>query len=214
VKRSLPRPDKRWRLDRHLFRPMKRLPPRFLRAGSSLILAAAFAGCAGQPGAAKTETPGAPATSAATVTPATATQLLAEVNRPGAKATLVNVWATWCVPCVKEMPEILKLERAYRDKGLRVLLVSADFDSSAPGEFLARRGVEFASFWKSGGDQEFIDTIDPRWSGALPATIVFDAEGHRRAFWEGSADYDRFEQAVLTAMDAKDSPSPATGGTR
>lgn len=190
------------------------LLPRFLGGGSALILAAALAGCAGEPPVAKTETPAARTTTAALVTPATATELLAEVNKPGAKATLVNVWATWCVPCVKEMPEILKLEQAYRDKGLRVLLVSADFDSTAPGEFLAKRGVGFGSYWKTGGDQEFIDTIDPRWSGALPATIVFDANGNRRAFWEGSADYDRFEQAVLTAMEAKNSPSPATGGTR
>lgn len=183
----------------------------------ALLMAAALPSCSGdrRDAANARAADSAPETRhAARVVPADASQLLAEVNRPGAKATLVNVWATWCAPCVKEMPELLKLERAYRDQGLRVMLVSADFDSEAPGQFLAKRGVEFDTWLKTGGDQEFIDVLDPRWTGALPATVIFDAKGRRRVFWEGSADYDRFEQAVLTAMDEEPSLTPSTGGTR
>ena len=181
----------------------------------ALLLAAAAVSCSRE----RTDTAPAAdtapvATAAPRVVPADAAQLLAAVNRPGAKATLVNVWATWCAPCVKEMPELLRLEREYRDKGLRVMLVSADFDSAAPADFLARRGVEFDTWFKTGGDQEFIDALDPRWTGALPVTVIFDAQGRRRVFWEGSADYDRFEQAVLAAMDEKKSPTPSPGGTR
>lgn len=187
--------------------------PSFFAAAGALLVIAALSSCAGEPRVASEASAPAPR-GAPRVVPADAAALLAEIRRPGARATLVNVWATWCAPCVKEMPELLELERAYRDQGLRVMLVSADFDSAAPAAFLGKRGVTFDTWFKTGGDQEFIDTLEPRWSGALPVTIVYDAAGRARAFWEGSADYARFEQAVQAAMDPEGSPSTATGGTR
>lgn len=190
---------------------MFRLPFRHLPRFTLLIAALAIASCAGERKASDAATA---SHAAPRLVPAGASELLDEVRRPGARATVVNVWATWCVPCVKEMPELLQLERAYRDRGLRLVLVSADFDSAAPVAFLAKRGVTFDTWYKTGGDQEFIDALDPRWTGALPATVVFDAEGNRRAFWEGGADYERFEQAVLAVLDSQASPSTTTGGTR
>jgi thiol-disulfide isomerase/thioredoxin len=142
------------------------------------------------------------ATAAATprLIAADARRILAEARRPGASATLVNVWASWCQPCVAEMPELLRLEREYRAKRLRVILVSADFDSAAPARFLADRGVDFDTYLKTGDDMTFINTLDRRWTGALPATFVFDANGAPRAFWEGRADFEKFESAVRGAM--------------
>ena len=131
---------------------------------------------------------------------ADAQRILAEARRPGASATVVNVWASWCQPCVAEMPDLLRLEREYRAQGLRVILVSADFDSIAPAAFLAERGVDFDTYLKSGDDMTFINTLDRRWSGALPATFVFDAGGAQSAFWEGRADFEKFESAVRGAM--------------
>lgn len=180
------------------------------------LLCFALVSCAGE----RTETgasnqPAATATAAEPrVLPVDAAQLVAEVKRSGARATLVNVWATWCAPCVREMPELLQLEQTYRDKGLRVMLVSADFDSAAPGVFLGKRGVRFDSWIKTGGDQEFIEALEPRWSGALPVTVVFDAQGRAVRYWEGAADYARFEEAVLAVLNPNASPTTHTGGTR
>jgi thiol-disulfide isomerase/thioredoxin len=144
------------------------------------------------------------AASAASATPriiaADAQRILDEARRPGASATVVNVWASWCQPCVAEMPDLLRLERDYRAKGVRVILVSADFDSAAPAAFLAERGVDFDTYLKSGDDMTFVNTLDRRWSGALPATFVFDGSGAPSAFWEGRADFAKFENAVHAAM--------------
>lgn len=128
------------------------------------------------------------------------------------RATLVNLWATWCAPCREEFPDIVRLAAAHRDRGLRVLFVSADFDDQAPQvrAFLAQHHAPEPWLLKTGDDQAFINGIDGRWSGALPATLVLDAQGNVTAFWEGRADYARFEQAVLPLLAS----SPAIpGGT-
>jgi thiol-disulfide isomerase/thioredoxin len=131
-------------------------------------------------------------------------RILEEVRRPGASAVVLNVWATWCLPCREEFPDLVRLEKEYRAKGVRLVLVSADFPDAVEGAkaFLKEHGVVADSFIKDGdvADQVFIDGLDPRWSGALPATIVFDGAGRKTAFWEGKADYATLERHVKEAL--------------
>jgi thiol-disulfide isomerase/thioredoxin len=142
---------------------------------------------------------------AASLLPAGPERILEDVRRPGASVVVLNVWATWCQPCREEFPDLVRLEREYRARGVRLVLVSADFPD-ALGEakaFLDEHGVAFPSFIKDGDvpDQAFIDGLDPRWSGALPATIVFDGAGRKTAFWEGKADYPTLERRVKEALN-------------
>ena len=133
---------------------------------------------------------------------ATAEDILNAIRHNGAPATLVNVWATWCQPCREEFPDIMRLYRQYRDRGLRLVLICADFEENLPNAkaFLASQGVDFPSYLKAGKDMPFIDGLDPRWSGALPASWVFDARGVARHFWEGKASHETFERKVLDVL--------------
>ena len=140
---------------------------------------------------------------------ASAVKVLEEVRRPGAQVVVVNIWATWCLPCREEFPDLVRLRRAYRSRGLRLVLVSADFDDGREGQvrqFLIRQGVDFPSFLKEGDDMEFIEALSPRWSGALPATLVYDSQGALRHFWEGAASYSTMEKSVLDVLERKGSP--------
>ena len=175
-------------------------PPAF----TLLILAAlAIAGCSGGRGSRDrtARDRGGPV-----VVPVSAAQLNERLRASGARATLLNVWATWCAPCREEFPAMLEVARRHPE--LRVVLVSTDFDEQLPEvrRFLARHGVADTSYLKRGGDQEFIDTLDPAWSGALPATLVYDASGRRVAFWEGAAGPERFESAITKALHPNLSP--------
>jgi thiol-disulfide isomerase/thioredoxin len=157
-----------------------------------------------------TDRPAASATSTGDtppITEVTPAELMSEVRRPGAKATLVNVWASWCAPCRAEFPELLKLERDYRPRGLRTVLVSVDFEGADARSFLASQNVEFQSYLKTGDDTEFINGLSPKWSGALPATFMYDSAGALISFWEGRADYQKFEQATLEALHST-GPTP------
>ncbi len=124
------------------------------------------------------------------------------------RVVLVNVWATWCEPCRQEFPDLLRLRRALAAKGLDLILVSADFDKEFPQvrSFLARKGVDFTTYFKNESDTPFINGMDPAWSGSLPATFVYDRSGTLRDFWEGLATYDKLFAKVSTLLGS----SPTT----
>jgi thiol-disulfide isomerase/thioredoxin len=97
---------------------------------------------------------------------------------------VLNIWATWCAPCVQELPLFERLYREYAGKPLKILLLSMDFRKEYESKllpFLARKklSVPVAVLWDSKQD-EWIERIDPAWNGTIPATLIF--RGERRIF--------------------------------
>jgi thiol-disulfide isomerase/thioredoxin len=150
------------------------------------------------------------------VTKASAREVLDEVRRPGASAVVVNLWATWCQPCREEFPDLVRLGREYRERGLRVVFVSTDFvaEREQALKFLASQGVGGRSFIKDeGSDMTFIDAIDPRWTGVIPATFLYDGTGRNRWFHEGKTDYATVKTQIEAVLaDAAGPPSPPPPG--
>ncbi|HEX5045118.1 MAG TPA: TlpA disulfide reductase family protein [Candidatus Polarisedimenticolaceae bacterium] len=129
---------------------------------------------------------------------ATADTVLREVRRPGASVTLVNLWATWCQPCREEFPDLLRLRRAYQARGLRLVLVNADFGEGKEEavKFLADQGVDFPTLLKDQDDDTFINALGGGWSGALPATFVFDGTGRLVELVDHKATYATLESKI------------------
>ena len=132
----------------------------------------------------------------------TASEVQALAARPGARATLVNVWATWCPPCREEFPGLVRVGEKRRGEGLRLVFVSVDPEDQLPvvRKFLAARGVADTAYIVTGDPMVFINTLNPRWTGALPATFVYNGRGELASFWEGAADENRFNQSVDQAI--------------
>lgn len=128
---------------------------------------------------------------AQTLTPASHSEILDAVAQNDAQVTVVNFWATWCVPCVEEFPDLMRLDAAYPDSTVDVLFVSVDFeDAKADAEaFLNEQGVEEDSFLKSEKSTPFVNGFHADWSGAVPATFLYDRSGTLLEFWEGKEDY-------------------------
>lgn len=135
--------------------------------------------------------------------PRTGAELQALFTDGAAEVTIVNLWATTCIPCVKELPDLLRMANERKDR-VRVVLVSVDSkdDAAKAASLLHRLGVDFDSYLKIGSDQEFIDAIDPSWEGTLPVTLVFDRDGKKTLMHQGQASYEEFvEFADARASD-------------
>lgn len=128
---------------------------------------------------------------------ASADDLRRLVRAGGARATLVNLWATWCDPCREELPDLLRLRAELAPSGLRVALVSADAENrkEAAIALLHKLGADFRTWRISGDGLSFVEAHQRRWNGALPATLVFDGAGKLVHFREG-----RLHEAELRGL--------------
>ena len=104
---------------------------------------------------------------------------------------IVNFWATWCAPCIKELPHFEKLQQEKRREKLKVLLVSLDIKSRLKKSvvpFVKKRELKNEVFLLDETDEQvFIDRIDKSWSGAIPATLF--VKGKKRKFLEKEFSY-------------------------
>jgi thiol-disulfide isomerase/thioredoxin len=103
------------------------------------------------------------------------------------KVVLVEFWATWCVPCRQEMPELVKLEKKLRARGLDVVMISVDdpSDRAKAAQVLKETTMPVPGFLRDVADEDkFCSSVDPGWtSGAVPAIFLYNRTGKKaRAF--------------------------------
>lgn len=115
------------------------------------------------------------------------------------KVKVINFWATWCAPCVKELPFIDSLRYTYDAHEVEVLLVSLDFPDqlSIVNKFLQRKKIGSPVWLLDETDPNFfIDKVDPSWSGAIPATLLVRNSPEQRIFLEGELTKTELEEHI------------------
>ncbi len=117
------------------------------------------------------------------------------------KILFLNLWATWCVPCREEIPDIIKLAEEYRDVDFVGLSVDLQEDiNSKVIPFLKANNVFYRNYINGfDNDEELINFLDENWSGALPATLIYDSNGKKAVFLEGKKTYKKFKEEIERA---------------
>jgi thiol-disulfide isomerase/thioredoxin len=116
---------------------------------------------------------------------------------------LINFWATWCKPCVEELPSLIREVQAHKGDSLQLILVSLDEKENFPGklrDFIRAREYEGTFLWLEETNADlFCPVIDTSWSGAIPATLFLNKKNAYRKFVEAKLT-DRILQDILRDM--------------
>ena len=138
--------------------------------------------------------------------PATAADVKKLAQGPKCRATVVNLWATWCEPCREEMPALAQLAKELKKQDVQFIFVSADEPTVGQDValFLKTAGVEGPTYRLGETADVFAKNFAPQWSATLPATFILDSTGRISSFIVGKTDskaiQDRVEKAIKASL--------------
>lgn len=127
-------------------------------------------------------------------------KIIAESKTP----LIINFWATFCKPCMEEIPHFQKLEKKYEKTGLKLLLVSLDMKDDFPSKvkaFIKKRKISASTAWLDETNADyFCPRIDNTWSGAIPATLFINNRNGYRKFTEESLSEEQLEKEIRAVL--------------
>lgn len=106
-------------------------------------------------------------------------QLKNLLKNDGINYKLINVWATWCGPCVTEFPEFVTMNRMYRNREFELITISLDEPARKPNalNFLTKKQASMKNYIFNGDKYAFIEGLDKKWEGSLPYTLFIAPGG-------------------------------------
>lgn len=120
------------------------------------------------------------------------------LNKKDDKVYVINFWATWCAPCIKELPYFEKITKEYADKNVEVILVSLDFPhlyESKLKPYIKEHKLKSKVIALDDVDMNtWIPKVDKSWSGSIPATVIY--KNDEREFFERSFTYQELEVEI------------------
>ncbi len=115
---------------------------------------------------------------------------------------VVNFWATWCKPCVEELPHFLQIAQELKEEKVKFVFVSLDFPKHKETRLLPYIEKEHIEeqviLLNDPNSNEWIDKVNPEWSGAIPATIVY--KKNDLSFIEGSMSYEELTKTINSKL--------------
>lgn len=124
------------------------------------------------------------------------------LNHDSDSLYFVNFWATWCIPCVKEMPAIQEIATKYRKYPLKIILVSMDHPSKIESRlkpFITKHSLTPEVVILDDPDfNSWIDKVEPSWGGAIPAAMLYSK--NKRDFYEQSFEFDELDEIINSKL--------------
>ncbi len=118
---------------------------------------------------------------------------------------VINFWATWCKPCVEEMPAFLKLDSLYRYEKFKLILVSLDFPNKLESHvkpYVEKNNIQAEVVLLNDPDANaWINKVDSSWSGAIPVTLIYNSG--LREFYEKTFEFEELKEIVESKLHTK-----------
>lgn len=141
-----------------------------------------------------------------TINQATAADFVAmRENADSGKIRLINVWATWCAPCVAEFPDLVETNVRFRGRDFEMITIAAEYPKmeSKALSFLQKQYASTRNYIFGDTDKYAnIEAIDPEWNGALPHTLVINEKGEVIYRHTGMLDFLELRRVILPALDS------------
>ncbi|MEQ1801669.1 MAG: TlpA disulfide reductase family protein [Gammaproteobacteria bacterium] len=135
---------------------------------------------------------------------ATPNEFRAALDALQGRVVLVNFWATWCRPCLKELPDLLALEKKYASRDFALLAVSLDEPADREAvvqPFLARWFPSLQTLIRNSPDMDsMVSVLDPAWNEVLPTSYLVDRSGRVVSRVQGGKPAADFEAAILPLL--------------
>ncbi len=112
---------------------------------------------------------------------------------------IINLWATWCAPCVEELPYFIEEANRYPSERVRFFGISADFHDKVDDlviPFLKEKEIPYPNVVYYGPHQVLIEYFSDKWEGDLPATFFYDRSGKQIAAFPGQLSHDELKAAI------------------
>ena len=111
-------------------------------------------------------------------------QLIQQSDHP----LIISFWATWCAPCIHEIPYFQETVSKYKEKNVELVLVSLDFREAFPSgieSFIKKKNFQARFYWLDETNADhFCPKIDPKWDGSIPATLFINNKTNYRKFYD------------------------------
>lgn len=119
-------------------------------------------------------------------------------------ALVVNLWATWCAPCVKEIPHFERQAKALKEQKIKFIFLSLDMEDAYPKkiqQFIRRYKIQSPVYWLDESNaNKYAAYIDSRWEGSIPVTIFVHAGRGYRKFVEGEIGEEELKEEIGKMM--------------
>lgn len=134
---------------------------------------------------------------------ATAEEFSASLATLRGRPVVLNLWGTWCAPCLKEIPDLMQLEREFADRGVELVAVAMDdpADLAMVDGFRQRFFPEFDSYIRNEPDMDtLVSVVDPAWNELLPTTYLIGSDGKVIKRIQGKKSIEEFRSEIKALL--------------
>jgi thiol-disulfide isomerase/thioredoxin len=129
------------------------------------------------------------------------------IEKHNGKVLFINTWATWCVPCKEEFPDLVRLQDHFKNSDVVFIGISVDLPDDVDSKikpFLTSQKVNFQNYVQNFKEPaDLINLLNENWRGAVPATFIYDKRGNQQAFLLGKHTFDEFKAKIESIRKMK-----------